>query len=67
MAARDLVEARRRSVCRLNHRKVATRVGIITSLRHHKHVFADLDSAVAHARDHIARTAAAAAGNGGAG
>jgi sulfate permease, SulP family len=46
------------------HLKVATRVGIITSLRHQKHVFADLDSAVAHARDHIERTAAAA-GNGG--
>ena len=37
------------------HLKVATRVGVIASLRHHNHLFSDLDAAVTHARSHIAR------------
>ena len=46
------------------HLRVATRVGVIASLRHQKHLFTDLDSAVAHARDHVAREAAARAPSG---
>ena len=42
------------------HLKVATHVGVITSLRHQNHLFTDLDAAVAHARSHAARTVAAA-------
>jgi SulP family sulfate permease len=38
-----------------NHLAVATRVGVIASLRHQSHLFADLDAAVAHARSHVAR------------
>lgn len=41
------------------HLQVATRVGVIASLRHKDHLFTDLDAAVAHARSHVARTAAA--------
>jgi SulP family sulfate permease len=37
------------------HLRVATRVGVIASLRHQSHLFTDLDSAVAHARSHVAR------------
>ena len=37
------------------HLKVATRVGVIASLRHQNHLFTDLDAAVAHARSHITR------------
>lgn len=37
------------------HVGVATRVGVIASLRHQNHLFEDLDEAVAHARDHVAR------------
>jgi SulP family sulfate permease len=37
------------------HLKLATRAGLIGSLRHPNHLFDDLDSAVAHARSHIAR------------
>jgi SulP family sulfate permease len=37
------------------HLKLATRVGVIASLRHHNHLFTDLDTAVTHARSHIAR------------
>jgi SulP family sulfate permease len=40
------------------HLRLANRVGVISSLRHLKHLFTDLDDAVAHARDHVARTAA---------
>ncbi|TAL40653.1 MAG: SulP family inorganic anion transporter [Salinibacterium sp.] len=39
------------------HLKLATRVGVISSLRHDKHLFDDLDAAVAHARSHVARAA----------
>lgn len=42
------------------HMKLATRVGVISTLRHHKHLFIDLDAAIVHARDHVARTADAA-------
>lgn len=43
------------------HRRVAERVGVITSLRHQNHLFDDLDAAVAHAREHVARARAAEA------
>jgi sulfate permease, SulP family len=43
---------------RPQHLRLANRVGVISSLRHLKHLFTDLDDAVAHARDHVARTAA---------
>ena len=36
------------------HLQVATRVGVIAALRHQNHLFTDLDSAVAHARSHVA-------------
>jgi len=41
------------------HLKVATRVGVITSLRHRNHLFTDLPAAVEHARSHVTRGAAA--------
>jgi SulP family sulfate permease len=41
------------------HLGVATRVGVIASLRHQNHLFDDLGEAVAHARSHVARAAAA--------
>ncbi|MGO1768557.1 MAG: SulP family inorganic anion transporter [Microbacterium sp.] len=37
------------------HEGLFRRVGVLASLRHHRHLFADLDDAVAHARDHIRR------------
>jgi SulP family sulfate permease len=40
------------------HLKVATRVGVIASLRHQNHLFTDLAAAVTHARSHVIRTAA---------
>ncbi|GAA0997252.1 SulP family inorganic anion transporter [Subtercola frigoramans] len=40
------------------HLKLATQVGVISSLRHQNHLFNDIDSAVAHARDHVNRAAA---------
>jgi len=43
------------------HLKVATRVGVIASLRHQNHLFADLPAAVEHARSHVARDAQSAA------
>ena len=39
------------------HMAVATRVGVIASLRHQAHLFTDLDAAVAHARSHVERAA----------
>ena len=39
------------------HLKLATQVGVISSLRHQNHLFSDIDSAVAHARDHVNRAA----------
>ncbi|MBX3098185.1 MAG: SulP family inorganic anion transporter [Salinibacterium sp.] len=40
---------------RPSHLRVATRVGVITSLRHENHLFEDLPAAVEHARSHVAR------------
>ena len=37
------------------HLTVATRVGVITSLRHQNHLFTQLPAAVEHARSHVAR------------
>jgi SulP family sulfate permease len=39
------------------HLRLVTRVGVLESLRHEKHLFTDLDAAVAHARDHVRRAA----------
>jgi SulP family sulfate permease len=39
------------------HMKLATQAGLVGSLRHPNHLYDDLDSAVAHARSHIARGA----------
>lgn len=41
------------------HLRLVTRVGVLDSLRHHKHLFTDLDAAVEHARDHVRRAALA--------
>lgn len=37
------------------HVHVLRTVGALAALRHRRHLFADLDAAVAHARDHVAR------------
>jgi SulP family sulfate permease len=37
------------------HLKLATHVGVLESLRHHKHLFAELEPAVEHARSHVRR------------
>jgi sulfate permease, SulP family len=37
------------------HLKLAARVGMLESLRHHKHLFAELEPAVEHARSHVQR------------
>ncbi len=37
------------------HLQLVTRVGVLDSLRHHKHLFSDLDVAVQHARSHVRR------------
>lgn len=39
------------------HLALVTNVGVIRSLRHHKHLFTDLPSAVEHARSHVRRNA----------
>ena len=41
------------------HLRLITRVGVLDSLRHQNHLFADLDAAVEHARDHVRRAATA--------
>ncbi|MGO4491954.1 SulP family inorganic anion transporter, partial [Arthrobacter sp. 2YAF22_2] len=41
------------------HLDLVTNVGVIRSLRHHKHLFGSLSEAVEHARSHVARNAAA--------
>lgn len=41
------------------HLELATRVGVIASLRHRNHLFDDLAAAVEHARSHTRRAAAA--------
>lgn len=38
-----------------DHRRLVTRVGVLESLRHHNHLFADLPQAVEHARSHVVR------------
>lgn len=38
------------------HLGLAIRVGMGSSRRHHKHLFSDLDTAVAHARSHVRRS-----------
>jgi SulP family sulfate permease len=37
------------------HLRLARRVGVLESLRHHKHLFGELDAAVQHARSHVRR------------
>lgn len=44
------------------HRTLAERIGIFRSLRDQAHLFDDLDAAIAHARDHVARNEAARGG-----
>ncbi len=44
---------------REDHRAIAERVGVISSLRHKNHLFDDLALATAHARSHVARGATA--------
>ena len=39
------------------HEDLFRTVGVLASLRHHKHLFDDLDLAVAHARSHVRRAA----------
>jgi SulP family sulfate permease len=39
------------------HEELFRTVGVLDSLRHHKHLFDDLDSAVGHARSHVRRAA----------
>lgn len=46
---------------RPDHLALVTNVGVIRSLRHHKHLFEDLADAVEHARSHVLRNAAATA------
>lgn len=43
---------------RPDHLALVTNVGVIRSLRHHKHLFEDLAAAVEHARSHVRRNAA---------
>ena len=42
---------------RPDHLALVTNVGVIRSLRHHKHLFEDLPAAVEHARSHVSRNA----------
>ena len=48
---------------RPEHRELLERLGVIASLRHPNHLFADLDPAIEHARDHVRRLADAADAN----
>ena len=43
---------------RPDHLALVTNVGVIRSLRHHKHLFVELAAAVEHARSHVRRNAA---------
>ncbi|MEV8249461.1 SulP family inorganic anion transporter [Microbacterium sp. NPDC076768] len=43
------------------HLQLATRVGVIASLRHQNHLYSDLDPAIAHARSHVRRDATSGA------
>ena len=42
------------------HEELFRTVGVLDALRHHKHLFTDLDAAVEHARSHVGREDAAA-------
>jgi sulfate permease, SulP family len=42
------------------HEELFRTVGVLDALRHHKHLFTDLDAAVEHARSHVRREDAAA-------
>lgn len=42
------------------HLRLATKVGVVSSLRHQNHLFDSLDAAVAHARSHVTRAAGSA-------
>jgi SulP family sulfate permease len=42
---------------RPDHLALVTNVGVIRSLRHHKHLFTDLPAAIEHARSHVRRNA----------
>ncbi len=44
---------------RPEHRRLLERLGVIGALRHPAHLFAELDPALAHARDHVRRAAPA--------
>lgn len=48
---------------RPEHRKLLERLGVIASLRHPNHLFADLEPAIEHARDHVRRLSDAADSN----
>ena len=50
---------------REGHVELFRTVGVLDALRHHRHLFADLDAALEHARSHIARELAAARPSGG--
>ena len=41
------------------HSSLFRRVGVLTALRHHRHLFVDMDSALEHARSHVERDRAA--------
>jgi len=41
------------------HLRLVTQVGVLDSLRHHKHLFTELAPAVEHARSHVARASSA--------
>lgn len=43
------------------HARLASRLGVISALRHQNHLFTSLDAAVEHARSHVARASVAAA------
>ncbi|WP_120523197.1 SulP family inorganic anion transporter [Arthrobacter celericrescens] len=43
------------------HLSLVTNVGVIRSLRHHKHLFTELEPAIEHARSHVRRNAEARA------
>lgn len=40
---------------RIQHQQLFTRVGVVSALRHPKHLFSDLEPAIEHARSHIQR------------
>lgn len=41
---------------RPEHRRVVESVGVLAELQHHRHLFADLDDAIEHARSHVRRS-----------